>query len=195
MTRRLPVVALLLLLLASRVPAQTPSPVWALSRLAWTLEKHTLAEVNKSGGFRLYLDADIPEVPPATTLVDASGARWSLDAWLILRDGSNLNGGAGSILLSRAGVIYALGTDDSWWRFANNTWTPIGSTKPTGGIVLTGVTCRTAAANVNCDAPIPTSIAPGPHTITITWALNGLESPFAVAVPVVFMAPTGVGVR
>ena len=71
-------------------------------------------------------------VPPASQIVDSTGAVWTrLGNGTIRRNGVS-TGGAGSVILYCNRIVYVLGTDNQWWRW-NNGWTPAGFVDPCGG--------------------------------------------------------------
>jgi hypothetical protein len=66
-------------------------------------------------------------------IVDNAGATWTIGSGsVILRNGSQANGGYGSQILWYSGVIYVLGTDWNWWRWTGSTWSNGGSSDPSG---------------------------------------------------------------
>jgi hypothetical protein len=70
-------------------------------------------------------------VPPASQIVDASGAVWTIGAnAAILRNGVQAAGGWGSKILWYSGAIYVLGTDDNWWQWTGSGWTNVGPVQP-----------------------------------------------------------------
>jgi hypothetical protein len=70
-------------------------------------------------------------VPPATQIVDASSAVWTLGGGgAILRNGLHAAGGYGSKILWASSVIYVYGTDSNWWKWTGSGWTNVGPTQP-----------------------------------------------------------------
>ncbi|MFN2405794.1 MAG: phospholipase D-like domain-containing protein, partial [Pyrinomonadaceae bacterium] len=70
-------------------------------------------------------------VPPATQIVDSTGAVWTLSSGNVLRNGLS-TGGNGSQILYCNQLIYVLGTDSNWWRWTGSGWTNTGSVDPCG---------------------------------------------------------------
>ena len=69
--------------------------------------------------------------PPATQLVDASGAVWAISTDVVLRNGAPAAGASGLKLLWFGGAIYVLGSDGStWWGWNGLGWTDVGTTQP-----------------------------------------------------------------
>jgi hypothetical protein len=70
-------------------------------------------------------------VPPASQIVDGSGAIWTIGAnGAILRNGVQAAGGLGTKILWSAGTIYVLGTDSNWWQWTGSSWTNVGPVQP-----------------------------------------------------------------
>ena len=68
-------------------------------------------------------------VPPATQIVDSTGAVWTRSTnGAILRNGAGTSG-AGSEILYCNRIVYVFGTDSQWYRWTNG-WIPVGSTDP-----------------------------------------------------------------
>ena len=62
--------------------------------------------------------ADGTVVPPATQIVDALGAVWTMNGGAILRDGVSAAGGTGVNILWSGGSIYVLGSPGGvWWKW------------------------------------------------------------------------------
>jgi hypothetical protein len=71
-------------------------------------------------------------VPTASSIVDASGAVWTIGGGsMILRNGAQAAGGYGAQILWTNSTIYVLGTDANWWRWTGSGWNNIGRTAPT----------------------------------------------------------------
>src|SRR5688572_23511056 len=80
--------------------------------------------------------ANNTRVPPATQIVDSTGAVWTRTAnGTILRNGGG-TGGTGSQILYCNRIVYVLGTDSQWWRW-NGGWTPVGFVDPCAGATPT----------------------------------------------------------
>ena len=80
--------------------------------------------------------ANNTRVPPATQIVDSTGAVWTRTAnGTILRNGAG-TGGTGSQILYCNRIVYVLGTDSQWWRW-NGGWTPVGFADPCAGVTPT----------------------------------------------------------
>ena len=61
--------------------------------------------------------------PPLPSIVDTSGATWTIGAQLeILRNGVQIGGGWGSQILWLDGVIYVLGSDINWYSWNGSMW-------------------------------------------------------------------------
>ena len=68
-------------------------------------------------------------VPPATHIVDSTGAVWTRSTnGAILRNGAGTSG-AGSEILYCNRIVYVFGTDSQWYRWTNG-WIPVGFTDP-----------------------------------------------------------------
>ncbi len=79
--------------------------------------------------------ADGTLVPPATQIVDAQGAVWTMSGASILRNGVSAAGGSGVSMLWSGGSIYVLGsTGGNWWKWLGSNWTNVGSTQPGGSV-------------------------------------------------------------
>ncbi|HEX2453630.1 MAG TPA: hypothetical protein VHI99_08005, partial [Vicinamibacterales bacterium] len=74
---------------------------------------------------------DGTRLPPATQIVDDSGAVWTIDGLLILRNGQQ-TGGLGTTITWCGGRIHVFGTDNQWWRWTGDGWTPVGTIDPCG---------------------------------------------------------------
>jgi hypothetical protein len=74
---------------------------------------------------------DGTRLPPATQIVDDSGAVWTIDGLLILRNGQQ-TGGLGTTITWCGGRIHVFGTDNQWWRWTGDGWTPVGTADPCG---------------------------------------------------------------
>jgi hypothetical protein len=73
-------------------------------------------------------------VPPATQIVDAAGAVWTIGSnEVILRNGTQASGGFGSEILWYSGTIYVLGTDSNWWQWLGSGWISVGPAQPGSG--------------------------------------------------------------
>jgi Fungalysin metallopeptidase (M36)/Fungalysin/Thermolysin Propeptide Motif len=70
-------------------------------------------------------------VPPGTQIVDSNGDVWTLSSGVILRNGVAIGGGGSQILYCNR-IVYAFGTDSSWWRWTGSGWIQTGSTDPCG---------------------------------------------------------------
>lgn len=68
-------------------------------------------------------------IPPALSLIDAGGIRWSLVADVILRDGIQPANALGKQILSLNGQIYIQGDDvvPTWYQWTGGTWKLIGA--------------------------------------------------------------------
>jgi hypothetical protein len=78
--------------------------------------------------------ADGTTVPPASQIIDSSGAVWTIGAnQMILRNAVQPAGGFGSKILWTGGTIYVLGTDGNWYRWTGGDWSNVGPVQPGGG--------------------------------------------------------------
>ena len=75
---------------------------------------------------------DGARLPPASQIVDASGATWTIAGVSILRNGQQ-TGGWGTIITWCGGQIRVLGVDNQWWRWTGGGWSPVGTIDPCGG--------------------------------------------------------------
>ncbi len=76
--------------------------------------------------------ANNTRTPPATQIIDSTGAVWTrTSSGAILRNGAGTSG-AGSQILYCNRLVYVLGTDSQWYRW-NNGWTAVGFVDPCGG--------------------------------------------------------------
>lgn len=77
---------------------------------------------------------DGTELPPATQVIDASGASWTLGpGGETLRNGVHAGGGYGLSLLWAGGTLYTFASDDQWWRWTGTGWVVYGPAKPPVG--------------------------------------------------------------
>lgn len=68
-------------------------------------------------------------VPPATQIVDSSGAVWTRTAsGRVLRNGANTDG-LGSVILYCNRIVYVFGTDSQWWQWTGR-WVAVGGIDP-----------------------------------------------------------------
>ena len=73
-------------------------------------------------------------VPPASQIIDSSGAVWTIGATqTILRNGAHAAGGFGSKILWSSGTVYVFGTDSNWWQWTASGWVNVGPVQPGGG--------------------------------------------------------------
>lgn len=73
-----------------------------------------------------------PDGSKGTSIVDAQGAKWTIGANLAtLRDGAHMGGGQGSEYKYLASVVYTLGTDKNWYKWAG-AWSSVGAQEPGG---------------------------------------------------------------
>jgi len=80
--------------------------------------------------------ANNTRLPPATQIVDSTGAVWTrTSSGTILRNGAG-TGGAGSEILYCNRIVYVFGNDSQWWRW-NGGWTPVGFVDPCSGATTT----------------------------------------------------------
>jgi hypothetical protein len=88
-----------------------------------------------SGERSLFAQSPSPdgaELPPATQIVDTSGAVWTLASDLrVLRNGVQASTGYGTRILLSQSTIYVFGTNAQWWRWTGSSWVLYGATKPT----------------------------------------------------------------
>jgi hypothetical protein len=88
--------------------------------------------ITSGGGGGTSADGTI--VPPASQIIDSSGAVWTIGAnQTILRNGTQASGGLGSKILWTSGTIYVLGIDGNWWQWTGSGWVNVGPVQPGGG--------------------------------------------------------------
>jgi hypothetical protein len=75
---------------------------------------------------------DGTRVPPATQIIDNTGAVWRIAGTTILRNGQG-TGGQGTILTWCSGQIHVFGVDNQWWRWIDSGWSPVGTIDPCTG--------------------------------------------------------------
>ncbi len=111
-------------------------------------------------------------VPPASQIMDAQGAKWTIGLPnVILRNGSQAAGGLGSQILWYAGSIYVYGTDANWWKWMGSSWMNTGSTKPGGS--TSGTSTKPGVPS----NPSPANGATGVGTSTsLTWTASSAQS-------------------
>lgn len=74
---------------------------------------------------------DGTELPPATRVIDAAGAAWTLGpGGETLREGIHVGGGYGVSLLWTGGMLYTFASDDQWWQWTGTGWAPHEAEKP-----------------------------------------------------------------
>lgn len=96
----------------------------------WTGSGWTNVGPVKPGGSGVSADGTMVPVN-ASQIIDTAGAVWTIGSGqLILRNGSSVAGGLGSMILWRSGTIYVLGTDSNWWRWTGSTWLNAGPIQP-----------------------------------------------------------------
>jgi hypothetical protein len=79
---------------------------------------------------------DLTEIPPSSSIVDATLATWTIASDLrTLRDGVQVGGGYGSDMLWYGGAIYVFGTDQRWYTWTGSSWQYYGQSKPGGSVV------------------------------------------------------------
>ena len=111
-----------------------------VSTRTWPINRRTLriavlaSAIAAAVTTRLLGAASSPDgttLPPATEIVDSTGAVWTIGSnGMILRNGSQANGGWGSKLLWTTNTIYAYGTDSNWWRWTGTGWVISGAASP-----------------------------------------------------------------
>lgn len=71
-------------------------------------------------------------VPPSSSITDNSGNIWTISGTALLKNGVQAGAGVGSILLWYQNNIYALSTDNNWWKWvgAPTDWTNTGPNDP-----------------------------------------------------------------
>ena len=110
----------------------------------WTLRAQTLTP-----------SVDGTAIPPATQIVDNTGAVWTIGSnGAILRNGYQAVGGWGSKILWSNTTVYVYGTDGNWWRWTGTGWTNVGGTLPPGGtgVSADGTTVPATAWQIVDDA-------------------------------------------
>ena len=89
------------------------------------------AGIDERSLFAQSASPDGAELPPATRIVDTSGAVWTIASDLrILRNGVQASTGWGTRILLSQSTIYVFGTDSQWWRWTGSSWVRYGPTKP-----------------------------------------------------------------
>ena len=77
---------------------------------------------------------DGTEVPPASQVIDGTGAAWTLGGGgETLQNGIHMAGGYARSLLWTGGTVYARASDDTWFRWNGTQWIVAGMTKPGNG--------------------------------------------------------------
>ena len=108
-------------------------------------------------------------VPPATQIVDASGAVWTMNGALVLRNGAHAAGGTGVKVLWAGGSIYVLSAPNgAWWKWTGTGWTNVGTTQP-GGTV-------TPPPPSGTTSPDGTVVPPATQIVDAlgaVWTMNG----------------------
>jgi len=97
-------------------------------------------------------------IPPATQIIDAEGATWTVDlvTAIIERNGVQAAGGLGTILCWSGGKLSTLGIDHNWWQWSG-AWTNIGPSAPSGCVAPTPIPTPTPApAPPPAPPPVPT---------------------------------------
>ena len=85
------------------------------------------AGIDERSLFAQSASPDGAELPPATRIVDTSGAVWTIASDLrILRNGVQASTGWGTRILLSQSTIYVFGTDSQWWRWTGSNWEPLG---------------------------------------------------------------------
>jgi subtilisin family serine protease len=82
--------------------------------------------VNTGGGGT---SPDGTRVPPATQIIDDTGAVWTLNGQSILRNGQAT--GSATTITWCGGRIHVFALDNQWWRWVGG-WTPVGTVDPCG---------------------------------------------------------------
>ncbi|MEP7308708.1 MAG: right-handed parallel beta-helix repeat-containing protein [Acidobacteriota bacterium] len=105
------------------------------------------------------VSVDGASVPGAASVTDSSLNVWTIGSGqVILRNGSQANGGYGSQILWYQGVIYVLGTDSRWWRWTGSTWAVYGSASPSSQqVAATGSGVSADGASVPAAASVTDS--------------------------------------
>ncbi len=98
-------------------------------------------------------------LPPATQIVDSTGAVWTRSSsGAILRNGGG-TGGTGSQILYCSRLVYVFGTDSQWYRWGNG-WTAVGPIDPCGG-----------ASTPPTESPNNTRVPPATQIVDSTGAV------------------------
>jgi hypothetical protein len=106
-------------------------------------------------------------------IVDHALHVWTIDFadMRVLRDGVNVGGGYGSVLLWLDDVLYVLGTDMNWWNWAdangNITGYIVGKEEPVHG-TPTPTAAPTATPATPTPAPTGTPMT-GPQYVNLAW--------------------------
>jgi hypothetical protein len=120
---------------------------------------------------------DGTSVPPATQIVDNSGAVWTIGAGgAILRNAIQAAGGWGSQILWKNTTIYVLGSDNNWWQWTASSWINIGPSQPGGTTSANGTMVPPAAQIVDNVGAIWSIGAGGVILRNAVQAADGLGS-------------------
>jgi hypothetical protein len=85
----------------------------------------------RPGGGGIHPSPDGTQVPPASQVIDGTGAVWTLGpGGETLRNGDHAAGGYAVSLLWSGGTLYARAFDDLWWQWAGSGWTVYGAATP-----------------------------------------------------------------
>jgi len=98
-----------------------------------------------------------PDGTKATTIIDSTSAKWTLVANKTLRNGIQAGGGEGTIYKYLAQVVYVLGMDNFWYKWATSAWERLTQTEP-------GTTPSPTPTPTPTPAPTPTPTPVPPPT-------------------------------
>lgn len=153
----------------------TTGPVTTTNKLAWSMSNGDTAVIAQAFEARVRIDGSTtPLVLPnvsclATSLVDASGAAWTLGtpaAQTVLRNGQATAGFGNSYSLVN-GIIYVLGPDANWYKWTGTTFTSIVATDPTPTILQGAAVSRwSCQANLSQAVVVALNVM-GPHTTVL----------------------------
>ena len=109
----------------------TDSRWWRWTGSGWTIYGSASPAPQQVTPTGSSVSADGTSVPAAASVTDSSLNVWTIGAGqVILRNGTQANGGYGSQILWYQGVIYVLGNDSRWWRWTGSGWAVYGSLSP-----------------------------------------------------------------
>jgi hypothetical protein len=123
---------------------------------------------------------DATTVPPASQVVDDSGAVWTIGSGAaILRNGQPTSG-LGSTILWKNHAINVLGIDNNWWQWSGSGWVYVGSTGSIGAASAPSSDATEVPTNASEIVDSSGAVWTIGDALTIqrngTWAAGGLGS-------------------